>query len=255
MSRRGQTVLIGAVMVLGLAIGMAYMPVPYVALGPGQTVDVLGTVGGEPVIKVEGAPVSQSKGQLRLTTVGVYSRVDLATAMRYWADTETAVVPREYVYPPGTSPSTVEKNEKEAFTQSQNTAETAALRALGYDDGTPPPFTLEFDLAGIGGPSAGLLFALGIVDKLTPADLTGGRIIAGTGSLDDSGEVGAIGGITQKLIGARAADATVFLTPVANCEAAAKNPPAGLRLVKVGTLDDALSALAALRDEGEVPEC
>ncbi|MGH3544948.1 MAG: YlbL family protein [Mycobacteriales bacterium] len=255
MSRRGQTVLIGAVMVLGFAIGAAFMPVPYVALGPGQTVNVLGTVGSTPVIKVTGAPVSQSTGQLRLTTVGVYSKLDLATAMRFWADRDTAVVPRDYVYPPGTSPSAVEKQEKEAFAESQSTAETAALRALGYDEGATPPFQLEFDLAGIGGPSAGLLFALGIVDKLKPEDLTGGSIVAGTGSLDSSGEVGPIGGISQKLLGARADGATVFLTPAGNCEAATKHPPAGLRLVKVSTLDGALAALRTLRDGGGVPEC
>ncbi len=255
MSRRGQTVLIGAVMVLGLAIGMLYMPVPYVALGPGETVNVLGTKGDDPIIDITGVPVSDSKGELRLTTVGVYSRLDLATALRFWVDRDTAVVPRDYVYPPGTSRSTIEKNEKEAFAKSQNTAETAALRALGYDTDAAPPFTLEFDVADIGGPSAGLIFALGIVDKLKPEDLTGGRVIAGTGSLSAAGDVDPIGGISQKLVGARAADATVFLTPADNCEAATKNPPSGLRLVKVSTLDDALAALRALRDGGEVPEC
>jgi len=242
-------------MVLGLAIGMAYMPVPYVALGPGETVDVLGTKGDDPIIDITGAQVSDSQGELRLTTVGVYSRLDLATALRFWVNRDTAVVPRDYIYPPGTSQKTIEKNEKEAFTTSQSTAETAALRVLGYDAATPAPFTLEFDLAGIGGPSAGLIFALGIVDKLKPEDLTGGEVIAGTGSLSASGDVGPIGGISQKLIGARAADATVFLTPADNCETAAKNPPPGLRLVKVSTLDDALAALRVLRDGGEVPEC
>ncbi len=119
----------------------------------------------------------------------------------------------------------------------------------------PHPFNLNIKLDKIGGPSAGMMFALGIIDKIKPEDLTGGHIIAGTGTIDDEGNVGPIGGVTQKLYGAREAGATVFLTPAANCDEAKTNVPDGLRLVKVSTLDDALAALAALPSGGPLPSC
>jgi PDZ domain-containing protein len=109
------------------------------------------------------------------------------------------------------------------------------------------PFQVKISVGDIGGPSAGLMFALGIIDKLTKLDLTGGKFIAGTGEIEASGKVDAIGGIQQKMIGARNAGATVFLTPAANCADAKGAVPAGLRLVKVSTLNDAVTALEALK--------
>jgi PDZ domain-containing protein len=118
------------------------------------------------------------------------------------------------------------------------------------------PFTVDIALEDVGGPSAGLMFALGIVDKLTPGALTGGTFVAGTGTIDVQGAVGPIGGIPQKLIAAREAGATVFLTPAANCEEASGAVPDGLRLVKVAALDEAIAALDALREgSGSVPSC
>jgi PDZ domain-containing protein len=109
----------------------------------------------------------------------------------------------------------------------------------------------------IGGPSAGLMFALGIVDKLTPGSLTGGKFIAGTGTIDDAGKVGAIGGITQKMIGARHNGATVFLSPAENCAEARSTVPDGMRLVKVRALSDAIASLDALRAGriADLPRC
>jgi PDZ domain-containing protein len=113
-------------------------------------------------------------------------------------------------------------------------------------------FPIVFALDDIGGPSAGMMFALAIVDKLTPEDLTGGGHVAGTGTIDPSGTVGAIGGIRQKLAGARDAGATLFLMPEVRCEEAAGHVPEGLTLVPVTTLQGALDALAAWR-AGETP--
>jgi PDZ domain-containing protein len=117
------------------------------------------------------------------------------------------------------------------------------------------PFTVKIKIGDIGGPSAGLMFALGIIDKITPANLTGGRFIAGTGEIEANGTVDPIGGIQQKLVGARSAGATVFLTPEANCPDAARAVPAGLRLIKVSTLAGAVSALQALQAGRPVPSC
>ncbi|GAA0406343.1 hypothetical protein Acor_77150 [Acrocarpospora corrugata] len=118
------------------------------------------------------------------------------------------------------------------------------------------PFKVDFSVGDVGGPSAGLMFSLGIYDKLTPGPLTGGKAIAGTGTMKPDGEVGPIGGIEQKMVGARKAGATIFLTPEQNCAAAVGAVPDGLRLVKVQTLDGAIKALDALRTgSGAVPAC
>ena len=117
------------------------------------------------------------------------------------------------------------------------------------------PFQVKINVGDIGGPSAGLMFALGIVDKLTPRGLTGGRFIAGTGEISANGAVSPIGGIQQKMAGAREAGATVFLTPAANCPDTAGAVPRGLRLIKVATLGGAVRALEALRAGGSVPSC
>ncbi|MEU6121455.1 PDZ domain-containing protein [Streptomyces sp. NPDC047123] len=119
------------------------------------------------------------------------------------------------------------------------------------------PFTIDIKLADVGGPSAGLMFALGIVDKLTPDDLTGGKFVAGTGTIEDDGKVGPIGGIGMKTVGARAKGAEYFLTPKDNCATAAKDVPDGLKLVKVNTIADAVKSLEKIRkgDDGDLPQC
>jgi PDZ domain-containing protein len=117
------------------------------------------------------------------------------------------------------------------------------------------PFTVKFSVGDIGGPSAGMMFALGIIDKLTAMNLTGGKFIAGTGEITASGQVQPIGGIQQKMVGARDAGATVFLTPAGNCSDTAGAVPAGLRIVKVSTLSQAVSDLEALKAGKPVPSC
>ncbi len=108
----------------------------------------------------------------------------------------------------------------------------------------------------IGGPSAGLAFALAIYDKLTPGPLLDGKHVAGTGTIDAVGQVGPIGGIQQKIAGARSEGATVFLVPAENCGSALAADVDGIRLVRVETLHDAVTALTALSSgRGEVPAC
>ncbi len=117
------------------------------------------------------------------------------------------------------------------------------------------PFTVTISIGNVGGPSAGMMFALAIIDKLTPANLTGGTFIAGTGEIEVGGAVDPIGGIQQKMAGARAAGATIFLTPASNCADTAGAVPPGMRLVKVSTLRGAIAALQALRAGRPVPGC
>jgi PDZ domain-containing protein len=117
------------------------------------------------------------------------------------------------------------------------------------------PFTITISLEQVGGPSAGMMFALGIIDKLGPESLTHGRHIAGTGEITDDGRVMPIGGIQQKLAAARKDGAVVFLVPADNCKDAAASRPDGLQLVKVTTLDSAVKALGTLADGGTPTGC
>jgi PDZ domain-containing protein len=126
---------------------------------------------------------------------------------------------------------------------------------VGVAERPHAPFTIHISLQDIGGPSAGLMFTLGIIDRLTPGDLTGGAFIAGTGTMQLDGTVGPIGGVTLKEATARAAGARYMLVPAENCAEAKTAVPAGLTLAKVHTLDDALSAVATIADGGTPPGC
>lgn len=133
---------------------------------------------------------------------------------------------------------------------------TRAVLGVQVTLASTAPFQVKIGLDDrIGGPSAGLMFALGILEKLGPEDLTGGRFVAGTGTIDVDGTVGPIGGIPLKLIAAKHKGATAFLVPAANCTEASRKPPAGLTLIKVESLTGALSALTALRAGQPTPAC
>jgi PDZ domain-containing protein len=126
-------------------------------------------------------------------------------------------------------------------------------------DAFKPPFSVKIALGqDIGGPSAGLMFSLGVYDMITPGKLTGGRYIAGTGTIDPEGVVGPIGGIQQKIAGAYANGARVFLVPASNCAEAGQSTLAGkIDLIKVSTVDGAVKALEAF-DKGSsssLPRC
>lgn len=120
------------------------------------------------------------------------------------------------------------------------------------------PFTVTIQLQNVGGPSGGQMFALGIIDKLTPGELNGGKNVAGTGTIDAEGAVGPIGGIRQKMYGALRAGAQWFLAPRSNCDEVVGHVPAGLTVIAVSTLDDSLAALRALetgKGIGSLPSC
>ena len=108
------------------------------------------------------------------------------------------------------------------------------------------PIDVELQLDNVGGPSAGMMFALGIIDKLTPGPMTGGEIVAGTGTIDSAGEVGPIGGIRQKLWGAEDAGADWFLAPASNCDEVIGHVPDGLSVFAVSTLDEARTIVEAV---------
>ncbi|MDP5227192.1 MULTISPECIES: PDZ domain-containing protein [Arthrobacter] len=120
------------------------------------------------------------------------------------------------------------------------------------------PFSVKYQLDQVGGPSAGMMFTLGVIDYLSPGDLTGGKHIAGTGTISPDGTVGPIGGIAQKMFGAKAAGAGLFLAPASNCNDVVGHVPGGLTVVKVDTLKDALAAVDTYAKGGDLsklPAC
>jgi PDZ domain-containing protein len=132
-----------------------------------------------------------------------------------------------------------------------------ALLGVFIDPEFDLPLDVRIRIEDVGGPSAGLMFSLGIINMLTLPDETGGAHIAGTGTLDLDGTVGAIGGIAQKMAGAARADADWFLAPVDDCSEVVGHVPPRLRVVAVGTLAEARAAVEAIgrSDADDLPTC
>jgi Lon-like protease len=350
-SRRIRTLAWGAVPVLLLTalVSMGRIPgtdisltVPYAAEGPGPMFDTLGAVEGVPVIEIDGAPVDDTAGELRMTTVSVRSNMTLAQALGRWLTTDDTLVPIEQVFPPNLSPEQIEQANKQAFTSSEAAATVAAMNHLGRPveisvvevlpdtaaagrieaedvivavDGQEvdqpgqvqeivrakepgEPVTLElrrggeqvseeielganpqneqmamlgvlmgsqptdgvdvnFNLQDIGGPSAGMIFSLAVIDKLSPGELNAGRKVAGTGTIAEDGTVGSIGGIAHKARAAAADGVELFLAPAPNCAEAVGGLDGGSGMVvaKVSTLDEAITAMADFGAGREVETC
>jgi PDZ domain-containing protein len=142
---------------------------------------------------------------------------------------------------------------------SQTDPKSSALQ-ITVGRGYEFPFQVNLRInSGIGGPSAGTMFALAIYDTLTPGSLTGGSDIAGTGEIDGAGHVGGIGGIQQKLVAAQAAGAKLFLAPASNCDEVVGGPydPSKMRVVKIKTLHGAIDALKKwhANHDAKLPAC
>ena len=127
-----------------------------------------------------------------------------------------------------------------------------ALLGVNILDEPSAPFDVDIQVADVGGPSAGLMLTLGILDLVGKDDLTGGAVIAGTGTIDEKGDVGPIGGITLKMAAARDIGAKLFLVPAGNCAEATAVADPGYPLARVANLDDALKALSD-REAGRTP--
>ncbi len=257
---RPRAVAVCALPVVALLATAAFAPLPFAVAQPGMTANVLGANDGDPVITITGATTRKTRGELRMTTIeatGPATHVRLGDVLDGWFRSDQAVMPRDSVYPSGDSTKEIEEHNAAEMKKSQDTAAEAALKYLDEDSGT---IKVTLKLSDVGGPSAGLLFSLGIVDKLDGdgkgGDLTGGRSIAGTGTIDADGRVGAVGGVALKTQAARRDGATVFLVPEAECSDAESELPKGLRLIPVATLKGAVSALVALETgRGSVPSC
>lgn len=197
---------------------------------PGPSVGKLQT--GDAIDKVDGTlvtSVEQFSGLLKATKPGQEIVVDY----------------RRKNSPPGTARITLGSNDDREH----------GYLGVAVLDAPWAPFTVDFNLANIGGPSAGLMFSLAVVDKLTTGDLNGGKFVAGTGSIGVDGAVGPIGGITHKMASAQEAGATVFLVPAENCDEARTVPLETMELIKVETLPQAIDALKTLSTGGRPPTC
>jgi PDZ domain-containing protein len=341
-SRRVRTLVVSGALFVVLFVLALTLPVPYVILSPGPTINTLGTEQGQQIIVINGRQANHTTGNLNLTTVDVSTqRLSVFAALDGWLLHDEVVVPRSSIYPPGQSQQQVDQQNSQDFAVSQDNAIAAAFCELGYApkfgvivvqantpaqkklqpsdvlekvDGvsiasaaqltallakdTPgqqiqiqivragkpmtvtlalapaaagrtggrigielgqvcaAPFSVDLGLGNeIGGPSAGLMFALGIMAKVGPTDLTKGMFIAGTGTIDPTGKVGPIGGIALKMIAARHKGATVFLAPAGNCSDVKGAVPKGLNVVKVATLHEAAQDLVALQSGQPVPHC
>ncbi|MEU4167525.1 S16 family serine protease [Streptomyces sp. NPDC026665] len=256
---RPQAVAVCALPVVALLATAVFAPLPFSLAQPGLTANVLGENKGEAVITITGAPTRNTSGQLRMTTIeatGPDASVSLGDVLSAWFAADKAVMPRDSVYPSGGSVKEIERHNANEMKESQDSATEAALGHL-HEKGD---VKVTLKLADVGGPSAGLLFSLGIIDKLdgdgSGGDLTGGRVVAGTGTIDADGKVGAVGGVSLKTQAARRDGATVFLVPKAECSDAKAELPKGLRLIPVTDLDGAVNSLVALeKNKGSVPSC
>ncbi|AVH58492.1 MULTISPECIES: S16 family serine protease [Streptomyces] len=256
---RPKAVAVCAVPVVALLATAVFAPLPFSVAQPGMTANVLGENKGDQVITITGAPTRETSGQLRMTTIeatGPDARVSFGDVLSAWFAKDQAVLPRDSVYPSGDTLKEIEQHNEAQMKESQDTATEAALSYLDEKDGVK----VTLNLADVGGPSAGLLFSLGIVDELdgdgSGGDLTGGRTIAGTGTIDADGNVGAVGGVALKTQAARRDGATVFLVPKAECSDAKSELPQGLRLIPVTSLKGAVDALVSLeKGKGSVPSC
>lgn len=119
------------------------------------------------------------------------------------------------------------------------------------------PFTVDFELEQVGGPSAGMMFALGVIEELTPGSMVGTEHVAGTGTITPQGEVGPIGGIRQKLEGSAEAGARYFLAPSGNCNEVRGHVPEGMDVIEVETLGEAVNAVeqTAAGNVSSLPSC
>ena len=244
-----------------LCVVILCLPSAYVVQGPGPTQNVLGAVGGKQVISVSGVKTHKDSGKLLLVTVNASGvpgyPVSNAQVLLAWANPKSTVLPQEAVFPVGQSAKDYEKESNKEMASSQDAATAAArkfLKSRGYDV-SGMKVTMHVD--DIGGPSAGMMYTLGLIDKVSGEKLSGGKTIAGTGTMNAKGKVGAIGGIRLKMIGAKRDGATWFLAPESNCSDVIGHVPQGLHVVKVGTLDEAYQALVAIRDGkgGSLPKC
>ena len=245
------------IIVAAIVVAAQFIPLPYVVLQPGPTYNLLGKALVLPAGLDKSAPApsqsqSPTRSQLLATTVYVTNpaaRIYAPQLLVAWLNGQMAVYPRDIIYPKSESAKQTLAAGRAEMTNSEADAISAAANFI---DGLHASQSIakelrnapiKFSLQETGGPSAGLGFALSLVDRTIAPTLIGSRIVAATGTIDRQGVVGAIGGIDQKLSGAARTGATLFLLPRENC-ADITRVPHGLRLAPVSSLGEAVHVLS-----------
>ena len=232
---------------LALFVALALIaPLPYVIISPGQAQNIF-----DKLITIKNQKSYPASGRIDLMSIRVTnpnSWIIGPEIVYSWIRADETVYPRAAIYPPGTTQKSEDKKAKADMTNSQDTAKTAALSFLrlhpeyGVAANDLRIKNISFDVKKTGGPSGGMIFAIGVIELLTEKDLLKGRHIAGTGTISTDGKVGPIGGINLKILAAHKAGATLFLAPAGN-SAEIERVPAGIKVVIVATLAEAVAAL------------
>jgi PDZ domain-containing protein len=241
--------------VLTIFFGLSlFAPLPYVVLTPGSAQDVLAKI-ITPSKKSTVTPTFYpADGKIYLLSILITNPAAYVTGFELifsWMRSDYAAMPRSFFYKDGQSAEVEEKIAKTEMVDSQLSAKVAALSYLAknypqLNTEKISPSDIDISLAKTGGPSGGLAFAVGIVELLTPGNILQGRIVATTGTIDEKGNVGSIGGVAEKILAAKKAGATLFLVPENNCADLAlgiANIPEGIAIAAVSSLEEALTAL------------
>lgn len=235
-------------------------PLPFVVLKPGPVFNVLDQIDGRELISVDPVVDETMVGSIDLLTVSEFGSPGntpyLWELIPILFAEDQAIYPLDLVYPEGKTLDELRVEADDTFEQSKKDALAAATAVL--PEGTMDQHRVKLELAEVGGPSGGLAFTLGIVEKLTEGSLTGGKKIAVTGTIDESGNVGPIGGIRQKVFSAARANDRFFLVPYDNCTDLTPLHLRKIRVVPVKTLREALQAITLIADDGKLsglPAC
>lgn len=224
-----------------------FTPVNYVIIQPGEGTPLFPKV---LQVKKSDAITYKANGQVYLLSIWVSTpdaKILGAEAVGCWARADCVLFPRSVMYQRNTTSKIEDKKSLHEMKVSQSDAMTATKKILakefpGVDISKLSDKSLKVSLPNTGGPSGGLIFSLGLIELLTPEDILQGRKVAGTGTISADGKVGPIGGISEKIIAAKKAGATVLFASRANCNEIAKDVT-GISVVAISTLDEALSYL------------
>jgi PDZ domain-containing protein len=224
-----------------------FTPVNFVIIQPGEGTPLFPKV---LQVKATDAKSYKANGQVYLLSIWVSTadaKILGAEALGCWARADCVLFPRSVIYKRNTSAVKEEKKSLHEMKVSQSDAMTATKKYLAknypaIDTSQLSDSSLKVSLPNTGGPSGGLIFSLGLIELLTPEDILQGRKVAGTGTISADGKVGPIGGISEKIIAAKKAGATVLFASRDNCNEIAKDVT-GISVVAISTLDEALNYL------------
>ena len=233
-----------------IVIASLAAPMNFVLISPGPVTKLFPKV--LTIDKAAGVKTYPVNGQLELLTIYVTNpetKVLGAEVLGCWVKGDCVALPRVVMYEDGTTDEKETKAGKKDMVKSQNVALVAAVAAIHRKF---PQVTLrdikdsdvKVSLKNTGGPSGGLIFTLGLIDIITPQDLLKGRTIAGTGTIAADGSIGAIGGVTEKILGARKAGASILFISTENCSELPTQVE-GISVIAIEKIDQAVKYLQA----------